>query len=292
MSLSVSDHERDVIRFYTERTDDFYLSRWDKDDIHFGIFLAGESIEIEKYKTGHSEVLKRAVQRMTETVTAPAQILPTDLVVDAGCGVVGTAIHLARTYGCRVRGINICQHQIDIAKEKAKQAGLADLIQFEFGDCSSSLPFNDNSVDVVVNIESACHYSNRGKFIEECARILKAGGRLVAQDVIARDEIDQSASVRSACDAWAMHYPLETFRSYRHVLEKNGFDVAELIEIEGFKPTIDLMHQSLGHLRRFEENGGEFAGDEKLWMRQFETMAGASYAGHLTLLRYVARLPW
>jgi ubiquinone/menaquinone biosynthesis C-methylase UbiE len=289
--LSVSDHEQAVIRYYTERTDDFYLSRWDNEDIHFGIFLEGEFIDIDQYKTGHSEILKRAVQRMTETVTSPGQILPTDLVVDAGCGVGGTAIHLAKTYGCRVRGINICQHQIDIAKEKAKQAGLTELIQFEFGDCSNSLPIDDNSVDVVVNIESACHYSNRAKFIEECARILKAGGRLVAQDVIARDEIDQSTLIRSACDAWAMHYPLETFQSYRHVLEKNGFEVAELIEIEGFKPTIDLMDQSLKHLRRFAESGGEFVGDEKLWMRQFETMAGASYAGHLTLLRYHARLP-
>lgn len=291
MSASISDHEQSVIRFYDSRTDDFYLTRWDKDDIHFGIFLEGEAVGIDQYPARNLNTLKRGIRRMTETVTAPAQIRPTDLVVDAGCGVGGTAIYLAKRYGCRVFGVNICQHQIDIANEKIKAANLTHLIKVEYGDCSNSLSFDDHSVDVVVNIESACHYSNRVHFIEECARILRPGGRLVAQDLVARDEVDQSQSVASACDAWAMHYPLETFQSYRHLLEKNGFEVSELMDIHGFEPTISLMDQSAKQLRRFAENGGKFAGDENLWIRQFETMARASCAGHLTLLRYHALLP-
>ncbi|MEK7260839.1 MAG: cyclopropane-fatty-acyl-phospholipid synthase family protein [Pseudomonadota bacterium] len=58
------------------------------------------------------------------------QLKPGDRVVEAGCGWGGLARHMARHYGVTVRAYNISQQQILYAREKAKQQGLADRIEY------------------------------------------------------------------------------------------------------------------------------------------------------------------
>ena len=65
---------------------------------------------------------------------------------------------------------------------RADEAGLAHQVSFRPGNCALSLPLDDGAADVVVDIESARHYSDRRRFLHEAARVLRAGGRLVATD--------------------------------------------------------------------------------------------------------------
>jgi tocopherol O-methyltransferase len=286
---TLSQQEQDVLRYYTDQTDDFYIKKWDPDEFHFGIYPEEESIGT--YKTRNWEIHRQGIRRMTEAVTDPAQIRSSDVVVDAGCGVGGTAIYLARRHGCRVIGVNLCPRQIEIAERKVQEAGLAGMIRFLGGDCSRHLPLDTDSVDVVVNIESACHYSNRDNFIRECARIIKTGGRLVAEDWIARDSIDQSKFIARMCDAWFLQFPLETPSSYFAGLTRNGFHVVELVDLGGLSPTIEFLKIASHRLiKKAAENNRLLTDNEKMWLHQFETIACAYHEGHFTLLRYHARL--
>jgi len=182
--------------YYKEHTEGLYLSGWNPDHIHWGLFEPGECPAYNERLAG-SKGLARALVRMIEAIIEPAGIQARHHVVDAGCGVGGTAIHLAKTRGCRVTGINLSPTQLEMAAEKASNEGVADRVSFGRADCSKSLPFADGSVEAVVNIESACHYGNRDQFFREASRILKPSGRLAASDWMVPDGLS-----REQYDQW------------------------------------------------------------------------------------------
>ena len=189
--------------------------------------------------------LTRGLERMIEAIVAPAAIGESCHVVDAGCGIGGTAIYLARTRGCTVTGVNLHRGQLEIARGKARDASLAHRIGFEYGNCSHHLPFAGDSIDVVVNIESACHYSDRGQFLREVCRILKPGGRIVAMDWLMRDGTSAEQYdryIRPVCEHWALS-GLESLSTYAGRLRGAGLTVLECAGFEG---------KDIGNLRLVE----------------------------------------
>ncbi|MBR0672343.1 SAM-dependent methyltransferase [Neoroseomonas soli] len=55
-------------------------------------------------------------------------------VLDIGCGWGGMALTLAREYGAHVTGITLSTEQIEVARARAHEAGLADRVRFELMD--------------------------------------------------------------------------------------------------------------------------------------------------------------
>lgn len=281
-------HEKKLIQYYKDHTERFYIEQWDPDDIHFGLFEDNDSIHFYNLIPEHEKIKKAGIIRMTEATVKPANIQKTDLVVDAGCGVGGTSIYLAQNYGCRVIGINISEHQLKIAKQKVDATQLSSLIQLQYGNCSEHLPLPDHSVDVIVNIESACQYSNRQKFMAECARILKPGGRMAVQDWVATDNIsaeDYQKSIGPMCEPWRIA-SMETPSSYRQLLEKNGLRVVEMVDLNrGVKPNMDFMRNAA---QAVKQSKPVLSPDEALWYRHLKSITDAYFNGHFAVIRYLA----
>ena len=122
----------------------------------------------------------QALLRTNEIIIEIAKIKKTDKVLDAGCGIGGTSIFIARKIGCKVEGITICQNQVDKAKKLAKKLNVSSLVNFSNQDYMNT-KFKSNSFDVIFALESACH-SDKEKFLREAYRLLKKGGRLVVAD--------------------------------------------------------------------------------------------------------------
>lgn len=55
-------------------------------------------------------------------------------VLDIGCGWGGLALHLAREHGARVVGITLSTEQLEVARARALEAGLAERVRFELLD--------------------------------------------------------------------------------------------------------------------------------------------------------------
>ena len=55
-------------------------------------------------------------------------------VLDIGCGWGGMALTLAREHGADVTGITLSREQLDIARARAQEAGLAERVRFELRD--------------------------------------------------------------------------------------------------------------------------------------------------------------
>ena len=230
--VQVSDHDREAARHFDELTRDFYMNWWNTDHIHLGVFEGGECPAKGQLLAGSAPVAT-GLERTIEVIVAPATIEESHHVVDAGCGIGGTAIYLARTRGCMVTGVNLSTEQIEIAREKVAEAGLERRIGFEYGNCSHHLPFLSDSIDAVVNIESACHYGDREQFLREVRRILKPGGRIVAMDWLMRDGLtaDQLEQyIRPMYEPWAIR-SLESRATYTRRLRDAGLEV---LEFEGF----------------------------------------------------------
>ena len=63
---------------------------------------------------------------------------PDSLVLDAGSGRGTTAVHLAKTLGCRVMGITLEAEGVEAGVELARQEGVADNVRFLQGDITDA----------------------------------------------------------------------------------------------------------------------------------------------------------
>jgi tocopherol O-methyltransferase len=106
------------------------------------------------------------------TIDRPQDIL------DVGCGIGGSSLYLAEKFGARVTGITLSPVQANRAKERARAAGLQAMTDFQVAN-ALNIPFPDNSFDLVWSLESGEHMPDKVKFLQECHRVLKPGGKLI-----------------------------------------------------------------------------------------------------------------
>ena len=107
----------------------------------------------------------------------------TDL-LDAGCG-TGAMLGLFKK-DCpekRYTGIDLSEKMIETAKKKQLEG-----VQFFVGDCES-LPFDEDSFDVVTCSMSFHHYPNPEKFFISLHKVLRPGGRLVLRDMASKNKV-------------------------------------------------------------------------------------------------------
>ena len=125
--------------------------------------------------------LRQALIRMNDVLAEKAEITSSDTVLDAGCGVGGAAIFLAKKFDCRVEGITLSQKQVEFGRQKSTEQDLDHKINFTVADFTK-MPFEDESFDVVWAVESVCHAGEKADFLKEAFRVLKKGGRLITAD--------------------------------------------------------------------------------------------------------------
>ncbi len=99
-------------------------------------------------------------------------------IIDVGCGIGGSTLHLAQKFGSNATGITLSPVQASRAKERAKEAGLDNQVRFEVAN-ALEMPFADNTFDLVWSLESGEHMPDKTKFLAECYRVLKPGGKMI-----------------------------------------------------------------------------------------------------------------
>lgn len=155
-----------------------------------------------------------------------------DKILDAGCGIGGSAIWLAKNFGARVTGINISRMQVEIARKLAKEGKVDNLVKFivkNFVDTK----FPKNSFDVVWGIESVCHAENKKDFLSEAKRILKNNGRIIVADGFLKKE-DLTDEEKRDMNKWLYEWAvpnLASINEFQKYLEELNFKNIELKEV-------------------------------------------------------------
>jgi tocopherol O-methyltransferase len=137
--------------------------------IHFGYWDATTRT--------HGDALLAMNRVLADTVAIRAG----DRVLDAGCGVGGSAIWLATHRGAQVVGITPVASQVVRARAYAQRRGLDGLVTFEQHDYLDT-SYADASFDVVWAQESVSHSEHKDAFLAEAFRVLRPGGRLIVVD--------------------------------------------------------------------------------------------------------------
>jgi cyclopropane fatty-acyl-phospholipid synthase-like methyltransferase len=158
--------KHDIIDYY--KSNEFAYKVWGR-NMHYGYWEKGILTQ------------RAASLRFNREMAQIAGIGPGDHVLDAGCGVGGASIYLAKTYGCRATGITICPRQVEQARKNAQKEGVAHLTEFHEMDYLNT-SFKDGSFDVVWGLESICYASSKEKFVNEACRVLGGRGRLIVGD--------------------------------------------------------------------------------------------------------------
>jgi arsenite methyltransferase len=96
-------------------------------------------------------------------------------VLDVGCGAGATASTLAKTYGCRVVGVDLRESMVALSTERAQKQGVADLVAFRLAD-AQDLPFDDATFDAVLCESVATFIEDKQRVVDELARVVKPGG--------------------------------------------------------------------------------------------------------------------
>jgi len=124
---------------------------------------------------------QEAISNENEEIIKVAGIKRGMKVLDAGCGIGGTSLQIAKKKGAEVWGITIVPQHVILANKYAKKRRVSKLVNFSVQDYIKT-NFPSNFFDVVVGIESVCHASPKSSFLKEAYRILKPGGKIVIAD--------------------------------------------------------------------------------------------------------------
>ena len=102
--------------------------------------------------------------------------------LEVACGSGGMTCAMARHTGASCTGIDINPHGIEAATARAARDGLASRVTFELVDGSRRLPYGDASFDAVFSNDAINHLPNRAATLQDWARVLRPGGRLLFTD--------------------------------------------------------------------------------------------------------------
>lgn len=166
-------------------------------------------------------------------------------VIDLACGTGDIALQAAAR-GATVIGLDITPRMVELARAKAKRArheGVWPIPNFLIGDMTA-LPFPDRSVHVVTTGYGLRNVPVLEDALDEIARVLAPGGRLLSLDFnrpswrVVRAAYLFYLTVVGSSLGWVLHGDPDTYRyipeSIRHYPGARG--VSALLRARGFEP--------------------------------------------------------
>lgn len=134
-------------------------------------------------------MLRPGGREASNRIIEACQITKDTKVLEVAPNMGTTAIHLAKTFGCHVTGIDIHKESVEKAKENIAAHNLNELIEIQHGN-ALELPFDDCTFDVVINEAMLTMLPNEHKMkaISEYYRVLKPGGRLATHDLLLKQD--------------------------------------------------------------------------------------------------------
>ena len=170
-----------------------------------------------QYKTSQVHATGEDLVRIAKLVQQQEQ----PYALDAGCG-AGHASMAIAPYSRRVVALDLTPHMLEQVEQLAAERGFSH-IETRQGDVEQ-IPFGDNSFDVVVSRYSAHHWPDPLTALQECARVLKPGGRFILSDTVSPEEPAHDTFLQTfELLRDASHVRDHTLTQWQAMFERNGF---------------------------------------------------------------------
>jgi tocopherol O-methyltransferase len=178
MPVNAREHYSALQQFYERLTGDL--------SIHLPLSLPGTA----SLEDAHANAAK--LMARTARISAGQRVL------DAGCGLGGTAFWLRENYSADVFGVTNSVANMHECRRLATVRRMNELMYFIAADLMA-LPFAPHTFDCVWNLESLNYLSPKQAYIQDVWRVLKPAGTWVCMDRFGDSTSwDRPASRRSA----------------------------------------------------------------------------------------------
>jgi tocopherol O-methyltransferase len=276
--ISCPSVSRSAIRTHYELSTVFYRLLWGA-HIHHGYWEGDESPAV-------------AQVQLTERLADRAGISAGHEVVDIGCGMGGSSIHLARTRGCLVKGVTISSVQRMWAATAARLQGVAKAVTFQCID-AEQVSFPAAAVDVVWSVECTEHLFDKPAFFEKAASWLKPGGRIAICAWLAGEDLGDPAHVKLVSDVCEGFFcpSLGSRADYSAWMRSAGLELESFEDwTKNVSRTWEICRDRV-HRMRIRWIARMLDRDQVLFLDRFETLLRAYETGAMQYGCFIARRP-
>ena len=115
--------DRSAVRYHYDAGNEF-----------FALFLDPSMTYSCAYFKGGAQTLEEAQRAKLDLVCRKLALQQGERVLDVGCGWGSFAIHAASNYGVQVLGVTLSERQVELGRQRAQEAGVADRVELRVAD--------------------------------------------------------------------------------------------------------------------------------------------------------------
>ena len=139
-------------------------------------------------------------------------------------------MYLARKFSCQIIGIDINEEGIKTANQQALDDHIKN-VEFQFANMNERLPFEEETFDAIMCVDSMNHFRDRLGSFQEWRRVLKTGKRALFTDpvVITGPVSNEELAARSSI-GFFLFVPLEITQN---LIQQAGFRLLRCEDVTG-----------------------------------------------------------
>jgi tocopherol O-methyltransferase len=273
--LTCPSIRKSVIQTHYDLSTPFYRLFWGP-HIHHGLWDADES--------------PRAAQvQLTERMATLAEIKSGQQLVDIGCGMGASSIHLAKSRHCHCLGVTISPLQRRWAALSARWHGVSNQVEFRRAD-AEQLELAQQSVDVVWSVECTEHLFDKPRFFQRAASWVRPRGTIAICAWLAGDTADAlcAQQVYDVCEGFFCP-SLGTSADYVQWLEQAGLQMEHCLDwTSQVSRTWEICRERVRR-SRIRWIAPYLGGDSVLFLDRFDAILEAYRSGAMRYGCFIAR---
>jgi cyclopropane-fatty-acyl-phospholipid synthase len=238
---------------------------------------------------GEDDDLDAAQARKLDLVCRKLRLAPGDRFLDVGCGWGSLVIHAAQRYGVRAVGVTASPAQAELARERVRDAGLADRVEIRVQDYRA---VEDGPFDKIASVGMYEHVGEAQLpvYAAQLFSLLRPGGLLLNHGITRlHDGKQRQASFTS-------RYVFPDGELFRlavvvDMLETAGFEVRDVESLrEHYARTLRGWS---ANLRAHREEAVEDVGfqRERVWRLYMAAASAVFDSGHISIVQTLAVKP-
>ncbi len=170
--------DRSAVRYHYDAGNEF-----------FALFLDPSMTYSCAYFQDGAETLEEAQRAKLDLVCRKLALRAGQRVLDVGCGWGSFAIHAATHYGVQVLGVTLSERQVQLGRERAREAGVADRVELRVADYRE---LGGEQFDAISSIGMVEHVGEEriDLYMRTLHGLLIGGGRLLNHGIAKLADFD------------------------------------------------------------------------------------------------------